>query len=108
MESVTVADRFIAGFLMAAAIACLVTYATGCWIPPGLASAFRQPTVRIAADTFLSAVIALTRPLLFKTVLAAQRPFYVLDEDINAMLRGRMTGIVAGILVGAVISDAAV
>jgi hypothetical protein len=56
--------------------------------------------------TIVISLIALnSKPLALKTIWVNRRDTFVLDEDLNATLRGRTFGIPAGIVLGMLIQN---
>ncbi|WNC91954.1 hypothetical protein RI103_27085 [Paraburkholderia sp. FT54] len=60
---------------------------------------------KIIITAMISIVIVDAKPLAYKTVWRERRCSFVLDEDINATLRGRTFGIPFGVLVGILIQN---
>ncbi|WP_143809135.1 hypothetical protein [Paraburkholderia susongensis] len=61
--------------------------------------------LRLVVEGMVSACVVLPQPLLLKTVLREKRDAFMLDEDVDAMLRGRLLGIAGGLWVGATINS---
>ncbi|KXU85509.1 hypothetical protein CI15_20305 [Paraburkholderia monticola] len=57
--------------------------------------------LRLALETAAACCLLLPRPLLLKTVFRSRRSVFIRDEDIRAMLLGRVVGVVSGIWIGA-------
>jgi hypothetical protein len=55
---------------------------------------------QVTMTALISIVIVDAKPLAYKTVWRERRCSFVLDEDINATLRGRTFGIPFGVIVG--------
>ncbi|PRX28732.1 hypothetical protein B0G75_11058 [Paraburkholderia sp. BL18I3N2] len=55
---------------------------------------------QVIVTALISIVIVDAKPLAYKTVWRERRCSFVLDEDINATLRGRTFGIPFGVIVG--------
>ncbi|NKJ46262.1 hypothetical protein CIC12_05790 [Burkholderia sp. SG-MS1] len=95
-------DRFVAGLLFGAFIAWFASVAMDHWV---LSSPVGQGRgLRLVIEAVVSACLVLPRPLLLKTVLRSRRSVFIQDEDVRAMLRGRVVGILSGVWVGATIN----
>lgn len=60
---------------------------------------------QIIVTVLVAIVIVDAKPLAYKTVWRERRCSFVLDEDINATLRGRTFGIPFGVIVGILIQN---
>lgn len=95
-------DRFVAGFLMGAVIAWSASAGMDHW---GVSGHIRDAVVlRLAIEAFLAACLVLPRPLLLKTIFRSRRSVFIRDEDVRAMLHGRIVGILGGVWVGATVN----
>ncbi|WP_175892790.1 hypothetical protein [Burkholderia cepacia] len=56
--------------------------------------------VQIGIPVAVAACVLFTRPVLAKTVLRSRRDPMLLDEDLNALLKGRALGLLCGIFIG--------
>ncbi len=105
MDSLTSANRFMSGFFFGAVIATaiMVLFCVGAEFSPLMARlhAFEQ----VIATAVISLLIADTRPVLYKTVWSKRRSSFILDEDLNATLRGRTFGIPAGVMAGILVQN---
>jgi hypothetical protein len=55
---------------------------------------------RLGLPVLLASVILFPVPLLHRTVLRERRSQFLLDEDLNALLLGRVIGVIGGIALG--------
>ncbi|MFM0308468.1 hypothetical protein P0D71_11830 [Paraburkholderia sp. RL17-383-BIF-A] len=105
MDSLSSANRFMSGFffgtLIAAVIMLLLCNAGE--FSPFMAKLHALQQVIVTA--LISIVIVDAKPFAYKTVWRERRCSFVLDEDINATLRGRTFGIPFGVLVGILIQN---
>jgi len=56
--------------------------------------------VRLALPAVISAAVLFPRPVLLRTILNSRRSPWLLDEDLDQLMRGRGVGLVAGIAIG--------
>jgi hypothetical protein len=61
--------------------------------------------MRLIVEVATAAVLALARPLMLRFMWPSRRKFYLLDEDIHAMMLGRTVGVIAGVLFGAAVNN---
>jgi hypothetical protein len=92
---------FLFGALVAAVIMVLLCNAGE--FSPFMARLHALQQIIVAA--LVSLVIVDAKPLADKTFLRERRCSFVLDEDLSATLRGRTSGIPAGVLVGILIQN---
>ncbi|WP_175777293.1 hypothetical protein [Burkholderia anthina] len=91
-------DRLITGVLggivVTAAAVVMLRYFD---LPSGRhASGITQTGVAVA----IAACVLFAGPLLAKTVLRSRRDPLLLDEDLNASLKGRAVGLIGGVFIG--------
>ncbi|RKT27016.1 hypothetical protein B0G69_2820 [Paraburkholderia sp. RAU2J] len=103
MDSRYSVDRFVAGLLFGACIAWFASVAMDHWVLPS--SIGQGLGLRLAIEAVVSACLVLPRPLLLKTVFRSRRSVFIQDEDVRAMLQGRVVGILSGVWVGATINS---
>jgi hypothetical protein len=60
---------------------------------------------QVIATVLISIVIVDAKPLAYKTIWRDRRDSFLLDEDLNATLRGRTFGIPAGIIAGILVQN---
>lgn len=102
MSSTYAIDRFISGVLFGALVGWLVSAGADYWGSPF--SAESGSGLRLALEAGVSACFVLPRPLLLATVFRSRRSVFVRDEDVRAMLLGRVVGVAGGMWVGAMIN----
>lgn len=94
MSNLDEASRVIAGVLLGGLTSAILT---GCFIYLDIPYAqFVDGVMRILLPVFVSACVLLTRPLLLRTILRARRSPFLLDRDLNAILTGRIVGLILG------------
>jgi hypothetical protein len=100
MDSLSSANRFMTGFFFGTLIAAviMVVLCNAGEFSPFMAKLHALQQVIVTA--LISIVIVDARPLAYRTVWRERRCSFVLDEDINATLRGRTFGIPFGVIVG--------
>ncbi|WP_408234644.1 hypothetical protein [Paraburkholderia dipogonis] len=100
MDSLSSANRFMNGFFFGTLIAAviMVLLCNAGEFSPFMAKLHALEQVIVTA--LISIVIVDAKPLAYKTVWRERRCSFVLDEDINATLRGRTAGIPFGVIVG--------
>lgn len=97
------ADRFSAGILFGAFVGWFASAGVDYW---GLPSSLERGLgLRLAIEAAASACLVLPRPLLLKTVFRSRRSVFVQDEDVRAMLLGRVLGVPGGIWAGMLINS---
>lgn len=105
MDSLSTANRFMTGFFFSTLIAAVIMVAlcnAGEFLP---LMAKLHALEQIIVTVLISIVIACTRPLAYKTFWRERRCSFVLDDDINATLRGRAFGVPFGVIVGILIQN---
>jgi hypothetical protein len=60
---------------------------------------------QILISAVIAVVVLITRPVLLKTVWSERRDPFLLDQDVVAMIQGRLLGIVFGIIVAILIQN---
>jgi hypothetical protein len=99
VQSTYSAERFFWGVALGALVGWLVSAGVDYW---GLVSSFdRRFGLRLGLEVAASACLLLPKPLLMKTVFRSRRSIFVRDEDVRAMLMGRVIGVIGGIWFGA-------
>ncbi|TDY22266.1 hypothetical protein B0G81_2560 [Paraburkholderia sp. BL6665CI2N2] len=100
MDSLSSASRFMSGFFFGTLIAAvvMVLLCNAGEFSPFMAKLHALEQVVLTA--LISIVIVDAKPLAYKTVWRERRCSFVLDEDINATLRGRTFSIPFGVIVG--------
>ncbi|MFM0145605.1 hypothetical protein [Paraburkholderia sp. RL18-085-BIA-A] len=105
VDSLGSASRFIGGFLFGALVTAfvMVLLCNAGEFCPFIArlSALQQ----VVATALVSFVMVDAKPLAYKTIWRERRCSFVLDEDLSATLRGRTTGIPAGVIVGILVQN---
>ncbi len=92
---------FLFGALVAAVMMVLVCNAGE--VLPFMARLHALQQLIVAA--LVALVIVDAKPLAYRTILSERRCSFVLDEDLSATLRGRTSGVPAGVLVGILIQN---
>jgi hypothetical protein len=60
---------------------------------------------QVLAAAVISVVIVNAKPLAYKTIWRERRDSFLLDEDLNATIRGRSCGVPAGVVVGILVQN---
>jgi hypothetical protein len=60
---------------------------------------------QVVATALVSLVMVDAKPLAYQTVWRERRCSFVLDEDLSATLRGRTSGIPAGVIAGILVQN---
>lgn len=103
MTSTYSVDRFIAGLLIGAVIAWFASAGMDHW---GVSSHIEEGfALRLTIEALVAACLVLPQPLLLKTIFRSRRSVFIRDEDVRAMLQGRVVGILGGVWVGATINS---
>ncbi|MBW9104712.1 hypothetical protein JNB89_13335 [Paraburkholderia phenoliruptrix] len=105
MDSLTSANRFMGGFFFGAIVTTviMVLLCVGGEFSPFMAKL--HALEQVIATVVIALLISDTKPLLYKTVWSERRSSFILDEDLNATLRGRTFGIPAGVMVGILVQN---
>lgn len=105
MDSLNSANRFMGGFFFGTLIAAviMVLLCNAGEFSPFIAKL--HALEQVVVTVLVSIVIVDAKPLAYKTVWRERRCSFVLDEDINATLRGRTFGIPFGVIVGILIQN---
>lgn len=105
VDSLNSASRFMSGFFFGTLIAAviMVLLCNAGQFSPFIARLHALEQVIVTA--LVSIVIVAAKPLAYKTVWRERRSSFVLDEDINATLRGRTFGIPFGVIVGILVQN---
>ncbi|MBP0593717.1 hypothetical protein J8I87_29325 [Paraburkholderia sp. LEh10] len=91
-------DRLVAGVLLGALVtASLVIGLLYLGIPAGRHA---NMAARLGLPVGLSCALLFPMPLLHRTLLRERRSQFVLDEDLNAVLLGRVIGVIGGVALG--------
>ncbi|WP_232624463.1 hypothetical protein [Paraburkholderia ginsengisoli] len=105
VDSLNTASRFMGGFLFGALVAAvmMVLVCNAGEVLPFMARLHALQQLIVAA--LVALVIVDAKPLAYRTILSERRCSFVLDEDLSATLRGRTSGVPAGVLVGILIQN---
>lgn len=96
-------NSFLRGALLGALVGWFACTAVDHW---AIASFVEQSLgVRLVIEAAASASLVLPRPLLLKTIFRLRRSVFIADEDVQAMLRGRVVGVIGGIWLGLTINS---
>jgi len=90
---------FFIGAVVTAIVLLTIDYASTFW--PLLATL--NEFERVLAAGIISIILLNARPLALKTIWAHRRNEFLLDEDLNAIIRGRIFGVPAGVVVAILI-----
>jgi hypothetical protein len=105
VDSLNSANRFMGGFFFStfvAAVIMVVLCNTGDFLPfVAKLNAWQQ----VIVTALVALAIVDIKPLAYKTVWRERRSSFVLDEDLGATLRGRTSGIPAGVILGILIQN---
>lgn len=105
LDSLNSANRFMSGFFVGAVVAAVVMLVL-CNATQFFSSMASLHAVgQVIASVLVSAVVVTAGPLAYKTIWRERRDSFVLDEDLNATLRGRSFGVPAGVLIGILIQN---
>lgn len=91
-------DRLVTGVLGGALLTTIFVVAMLYLGIPGEQHA--NMAMRLGAPAALSCALLFPVPLLHRTVLRERRSEFILDEDLNATLLGRLIGVIGGIALG--------
>lgn len=98
MNSSTSTNHLIASTLLAGvATAAIVSCFRYLDFPSGR---FSNGAIQMALSVIVAACILCVRPILLRTILRNRRSPFLLDEDLNAILIGRMLGLLGGMFIG--------
>jgi hypothetical protein len=105
VDSLDSANRFMGGFFFSTVVAAviMVVLCNAGDLSPFVAklTAWQQ----VIATALVALVIVDIKPLAYKTVWRERRSSFVLDEDLRATLRGRTSGVPAGVILGILIQN---
>ncbi len=91
-------DKLVGGVLMGALLTAVFVVGL---LYLGIPSEHHAGMVaRLGLPVALSSVLLFPMPLLHRTVLRERRSEFILDEDLNAMLLGRVIGVIGGLALG--------
>lgn len=103
MDFVNSANRFMGGFFFSTVVAAVIMVLlcnAGDYSPfVARLNAWQQ----VIVTALVALVIVDIKPLAYKTFWRERRSSVVLDEDLGATLRGRTSGIPAGVIIGILI-----
>lgn len=105
VDFVNSASRFMGGFFFSTAVAAviMVLLCNAGDFSPFVAKLNAWQQVIVTA--LVALVIVDIKPLAYKTFWRERRSSFVLDEDLGATLRGRTSGIPAGVIIGILIQN---
>jgi hypothetical protein len=90
MDSTYSVDRFVAGLLLGALVSWIISSSLDHW---GLSSCVKDGlALRLAMEAVAAGCLILPRPLLRRTIFRSRRSVFIRDEDVRAMLQGRVVG----------------
>ncbi|WP_233862530.1 hypothetical protein [Paraburkholderia adhaesiva] len=91
-------DRLVSGAITGALLtAAIVILAIWLDFP---SRRYADSFVRLAVPVMISAAVLFPRPLLLRTIWNGRRQPWVLDEDLDQLMRGRTVGLIGGVLIG--------
>jgi hypothetical protein len=91
-------DRLVAGVLTGALLT--TVFVVGMLYLGIPAEHHANMPMRLGLPVALSCLLLFPMPLMRRTVLRERRSQFVLDEDLNAMLLGRVIGVIGGVVLG--------
>ncbi|MGF6574427.1 hypothetical protein ABH945_006550 [Paraburkholderia sp. GAS333] len=105
MDSLHSANRFMGGFFFSTVVAAVIMVLlcnAGNFSPlAAKLNAWQQ----VIVTALVALVIVDIKPLAYKSFWRERRSSFVLDEDLGATLRGRTSGIPAGVILGILIQN---
>ncbi|MBC8730937.1 hypothetical protein [Paraburkholderia sp. UCT2] len=102
VRSAYLTDRFVWGIALGALVGWAISAGVDHWrISHSIDPRFG---LRLTPETVASACLLLPRPLLLKTVFRLRRSVFMRDEDVHAMLMGRLFGVLGGVWLGATVN----
>ncbi|CAN7631511.1 hypothetical protein [Caballeronia sp. dw_19] len=90
---------FFVGTVVTAGVLLMLDYASTYWPLLATLNAFEQ----VLAAGVISIILLNARPLALKTIWAHRRDEFLLDEDLNTIIRGRTFGVPAGVIIAILI-----
>lgn len=105
MRSIDLADKFMLGLFWGGFVTLLATVALDYFYLCGDIPHAGTPVMRLAISAGIAAFLIFTRPLLTKAVRRVRRSLYIVDEEINASLRGRALGLIIGLIAGTAVAQ---
>lgn len=95
-------DRLVAGVLVGGALTAVAVVGM---LYLGIPSEHHANlAMRLGVPVALASGMLFPWPLLQRTVLRARRSDFLLDEDLNAVLLGRVIGVIGGLAIGATLA----
>jgi hypothetical protein len=96
-------DRLVAGVLIGALVT--VFFVVGMLYLGVPSERHAGMAARLGLPVALASVLLFPMPLLHRTVLRERRSEFLLDEDLNAMLMGRLIGVIGGVALGVTVAS---
>jgi hypothetical protein len=100
MESSYIADRFVLGLFVGAGVSWLIVLVIDYCISYILMWPIDNPLGNLAIKTGVALMLAIFYPILLRTVLSKRRSATLLNTDLDAMIFGRLIGVVSGLIIG--------
>ncbi|CAD6560548.1 hypothetical protein ACFQ3P_34250 [Paraburkholderia sabiae] len=91
-------DRLVAGVLVGALLT--TVFVVGMLYLGIPAEHHANMAMRLGLPVALSCALLFPMPVLHRTVLRERRSQFLLDEDLNALLLGRVIGVIGGVALG--------
>ncbi len=105
MESNDSVSKFMGGIFLGSFVTAVVVLLIGYAVSMVAALSSVHAIYQIAIAVVIVILAIIVHPVLLKTVWSERRDPFLLDQDINAIIQGRLIGIPFGIIVAILIQN---